>query len=51
MSIGTAKPSKDLYEVNHHFINNISVKDKYSSGIFSKEVNEFLSTILEMIMR
>tara|TARA_B100001989_G_scaffold232792_1_gene192269 strand:- start:6256 stop:7155 length:900 start_codon:yes stop_codon:yes gene_type:complete len=44
MSIGTAKPSKkDLYEVSHHFINNISVKDKYSSGIFSKEVNEFLS--------
>jgi len=44
MTIGTAKPTKkELNEANHHFINNISVEDKYSSGIFSREANAFLS--------
>ena len=44
MTIGTAKPTKkELNEANHHFINNISVEDKYSSGIFSREANSFLS--------
>ena len=44
MTIGTAKPTKkELSEANHHFINNISVEDKYSSGIFSREANAFLS--------
>ena len=43
MTIGTAKPTtKELNEVNHHFINNISVEDKYSSGIFSREADAFL---------
>ena len=36
MTIGTAKPTnKELSEANHHFINNISVEDKYSSGILN----------------
>ena len=44
LDIGTAKPTKkELSEANHHFINNISVEDKYSSGIFSREANAFLS--------
>tara|TARA_Y100001935_G_scaffold88915_1_gene73791 strand:+ start:290 stop:1189 length:900 start_codon:yes stop_codon:yes gene_type:complete len=44
MTIGTAKPTKkELNEANHHFINNISVEDKYSSGIFSRQANAFLS--------
>ena len=43
MSIGTAKPSKEnLKEANHHFIDNISIKESYTAGIFSKEVNTFL---------
>ncbi len=43
MTIGTAKPSiKILNEVKHHFINNISIDDNYSAGIFSREVNKFL---------
>ena len=43
MSIGTAKPSKEnLKEANHHFIDNISIKDSYTAGVFSKEVNTFL---------
>ncbi|MFL2990660.1 MAG: tRNA (adenosine(37)-N6)-dimethylallyltransferase [Cytophagales bacterium] len=43
MSIGTAKPSaQNLREAKHHFINNISVKQPYTAGIFSKEVKIFL---------
>ena len=43
MSIGTAKPSiKNLNEAKHHFIDNISIKENYTAGIFSKEVNTFL---------
>ena len=53
LTIGTAKPTKkELSEANHHFINNISVEGKYSSGIFfSREANAFLSNyFLKMIM-
>ena len=52
MTIGTAKPTKkELNEANHHFINNISVEDKYSSGIFSREANSFLSNyFLHLLM-
>lgn len=43
MSIGTAKPSaQNLREAKHHFINNISVNQPYTAGIFSKEVKIFL---------
>jgi len=44
MNIGTAKPNeKELGEATHHFINNLSIKDEYSSGTFEKEVLQFLS--------
>tara|TARA_B100000945_G_scaffold89081_2_gene69350 strand:+ start:2990 stop:3877 length:888 start_codon:yes stop_codon:yes gene_type:complete len=37
LNIGVAKPSKiQLKEVKHHFINNISIKDKYSIGEYEK---------------
>ena len=44
MNIGTAKPSpKELEEVPHHFINNISIHTKnYSAGKYEQEVIEFL---------
>lgn len=44
MNIGTAKPSKkELKEVEHHFINNISIHTKnYSAGKYEAEVLEFL---------
>jgi len=44
MNIGTAKPSKkELKEVNHHFINNISIYDRnYNAGKYEQEVIEFL---------
>ncbi len=38
MSIGTAKPDKEeLASAKHHFINNLSIHDGYSSGDFEKE--------------
>jgi len=43
MNIGTAKPSiKELSIVKHHFINNLSITDEYSSGKFEKEVLQLL---------
>lgn len=44
MSIGTAKPSSnELASIKHHFINNLSITDEYSSGKFEKEVLLFLN--------
>ena len=49
MEIGTAKPSlKELAEVKHHFINNLSVKDTYTAGIFKKEVDLFLKKYFKL---
>ena len=43
MSIGTAKPTNfELEEALHFFINNLSVIDSYSVGMFKEEVNKFL---------
>lgn len=46
MNIGTAKPNeKELSEVPHHFINNISIFTKhYSAGKFEYEVLKFLES-------
>ncbi len=41
MSIGTAKPDKEeLAAAKHHFINNLSIHDTYSSGQFEEEALE-----------
>jgi tRNA dimethylallyltransferase len=46
MNIGTAKPSvEELNLVRHHFINNISVNDNYSAGMFAKEAEEVLQKL------
>lgn len=38
MSIGTAKPdANEMDGIPHHFVNNLSIKDKYSAGIFETE--------------
>ncbi|MBL0310757.1 MAG: tRNA (adenosine(37)-N6)-dimethylallyltransferase MiaA [Bacteroidetes bacterium] len=49
MNIGTAKPSeKELEEVPHHFINNISIHTRnYSAGKYEAEVLEFLDKYYE----
>src|SRR5437773_129234 len=46
MNIGTAKPSgRLLSEVKHHFINHLSIHEKYDAGIFEKEALEALEEI------
>ncbi len=48
MNIGTAKPTaKELKTVQHHFINNLSIVDKYNIGIFEKEVLEKLNLLFQ----
>ena len=43
MTIGTAKPiAAELSEVQHHFINNLSIHDDYTAGKFEQEVIEQL---------
>lgn len=38
MNIGTAKPIKaEMQEVPHHFINNLSIQDTYTAGMFEKQ--------------
>ncbi len=48
MSIGTAKPSAaELAEVPHHFINNLSIHDHYTAGMYEKEVLPLLGQLFE----
>ena len=48
MSIGTAKPSNiELAQAPHHFINNLSIHDKYSVGDYEKEVLNKLEILLK----
>ncbi len=43
MSIGTAKPTiNEMQGVPHHFIGNVSIKEKYDVGIYEREVLGFL---------
>lgn len=49
MRIGTAKPSKkELGEVKHHFIDNLSINQAYSVGHFEKEVIELLEDLFKV---
>lgn len=48
MSIGTAKPTAaELAEVPHHFINNLSIHDHYTAGMYEKEVLPLLDRLFE----
>ena len=43
MSIGTAKPTaEELSQAKHHFVDNLSIHDYYSTGDFEREVIDFL---------
>lgn len=43
MNIGTAKPTaEELVKVPHHFINNLSIEDTYTAGMYEREVISFL---------
>ncbi|WP_416443054.1 tRNA (adenosine(37)-N6)-dimethylallyltransferase MiaA [Leeuwenhoekiella sp. A16] len=55
MSIGTAVPSKEeLIMAKHHFIQNISIHDKYNVGMFEREaiskLNEFFDQKQAVVM-
>ena len=44
MQIGTAKPTtKEMGGFSHHFVDCISVYDKYTVWDFQKDVHEFLN--------
>jgi tRNA dimethylallyltransferase len=46
MSIGTAKPSAaELSAVTHHFINNLSIHDAYTAGMYEKEALALLDRL------
>jgi tRNA dimethylallyltransferase len=48
MNIGTAKPSEaELSSVKHHFINNLSIEQEYTSGAYETEVLALLDTLFE----
>ncbi len=48
MNIGTAKPSqKELAEAKHHFVDFISVKEKYTAGQFEKDAIEKLEELFK----
>lgn len=46
MTIGTAKPTIDEMDgVKHHFIDNLSIHDYYSAGIFEKQALETINEL------
>lgn len=48
MSIGTAKPTKkELAEAKHHFVDFISIKEKYTAGQFENEAIEKLKELFK----
>ncbi|MCW3127864.1 MAG: tRNA delta(2)-isopentenylpyrophosphate transferase [Bacteroidetes bacterium] len=48
MSIGTAKPTKEeLAAVPHHFINNLSIHDEYTAGVYEREALVVLDEIFK----
>lgn len=48
MTIGTAKPSpEELQQVRHHFINNLSIHDRYSVGDFEREALALLEQLYQ----
>ncbi len=48
LEIGTAKPSqKELDQVQHHFINNLSIHDTYDVGQYEREALSKLEDIFE----
>jgi tRNA dimethylallyltransferase len=48
MSVGTAKPSEpELALVKHHFINNLSIKQEYTAGIYETEALALLDTLFQ----
>lgn len=48
MSIGTAKPGKEeLAQVPHHFIDSLSIHDRFTVGDFEKQTQKLLEQLFE----
>ena len=48
MSIGTAKPTnEELSSVKHHFVNNLSIQDSYTAGIYEEEALTLLDRLFK----
>jgi tRNA dimethylallyltransferase len=48
MIIGTAKPSEEeLAKVKHHFINNLSIEQEYTAGIYETEALALLDILFQ----
>jgi tRNA dimethylallyltransferase len=48
ISIGTAKPTEtQLAEIQHHFISNISIQDKYSAGQYENDAIKLLDVLFK----
>jgi len=48
MSIGTAKPTDaEVAAAEHHFIGNLSIKDRYTAGMYERQALALLETIFE----
>ncbi|MBN4065943.1 tRNA (adenosine(37)-N6)-dimethylallyltransferase MiaA [Candidatus Amoebophilus asiaticus] len=48
LNVGVAKPSdEELREIKHHFIDSISIHDKYNAGQYEKEALECLKGLFE----
>ncbi len=49
MNIGTAKPSEaELAEAPHYFINNLSVQDHYTAGMYERDALELLEKLFKV---
>ncbi|MEY4876102.1 MAG: hypothetical protein RL708_1251, partial [Bacteroidota bacterium] len=48
MTIGTAKPTADeLLQAKHHFINHISIHQKYDVGMYRNEVLQLMQSLFQ----
>ncbi len=48
MNIGTAKPTdQELSQANHHFINNLSIHDKYTAGMYERDALKLLEQLFD----
>jgi tRNA dimethylallyltransferase len=48
MKIGTAKPTEtELQQAEHHFIDNLSIHDRYTSGLFETDALKKLDVLFE----
>ena len=48
MTIGTAKPNdQELQQAQHYFINNKSIEEDYSAGIFEEEAQQLLNELFQ----